>query len=138
MTTMTQSQRGSITLEAVLIAPALLALALVIAVASSISGAQGDIDDAAWEAARAASLTRSASDGQAAADRAVSDRLNGRRPRCQDRTLNLDTTRFAPGGAAAVTLTCHLRLANGLPFLPGVVTIRARSAQPLEHYRGLR
>lgn len=131
-------QRGSATLELTLIAPALLALALVVGVASSIAGARGDVDDAAWEAARAASLARSPADAQAAAEHAVSDRLNGRRWRCLDRTVSLDIARFVPGGAAAVTLTCKVRPTGGLPLVPGTVTVQGRSAEPLEQYRGMR
>lgn len=139
MTAMTlRTEDGSATLELTLIAPALLALALVVAVVSSIAGTRSEVDDAAWEAARAASLTRSLSDAQAAADNAVGDRLSGRHWRCLDRLVTLDGTRFEPGGAVAVTVTCRVRLADGLPLLPGVVTFRSRSAEPLERYRGIR
>jgi hypothetical protein len=131
-------ERGSATLELVLIAPALLALALVVAIASSVSGARGDVDDAAWEAARAASLSRSTGEARAAAEHAVTDRLGGGHWPCLDRTLTLDGPRFVPGGAAAVTLTCRLRLADRLPLLPGAITIRAHSDEPLERYRGMR
>ncbi len=133
-----EREHGSATLELVLIAPALLALALVVAVTVSITGARGDIDDAAWEAARAASLRRSASDASAAAHDAVTARLIGRHWRCVDRVVTLDEARYFPGGAAEVTVTCRIRLADSLPLLPGSVRISVHSSEPLERYRGIR
>jgi hypothetical protein len=125
-------------LELVLLAPVLLMVCAVIGGAALVVGARADVDDAAREAARAASLARSASDGQAAAGHAVSGRLDGEGWSCLDRVVDVDLADFTPGGSVAVEVTCRVPLSDAFGLLPGAVTVRSRSIERLEPHRGLR
>jgi Flp pilus assembly protein TadG len=131
-------ERGSLTLELAVIAPALVALLLFIAGAASIQNARGDLDDAVWEAARAASLTRSEPDADAVAHQAVDQRLSGEKWRCADQAVTVDLTRFNPGGNVAVDITCSLRLSDAFAIFPGQMRLHSRATEPLEPFRALR
>ena len=65
------------TVEFVLVAPLLLVLMLFLVFAGRVVEAHGQIDGAARDAARAASIARSPGAAQAAADQAVSADVNG-------------------------------------------------------------
>jgi Flp pilus assembly protein TadG len=132
------SERGSLSLELALLVPVLLVVIAFIVGAAKVGRVRSDLDDAAWEAVRAASLARSGSDADAAARQAVDRRLAGERWSCGSRLVNVDTSRFEPGGTVAVEVTCDVRLAEAGLFLPGVTHVRSRSAEPLERYRAVR
>jgi len=131
-------QRGSATLEFTMLVPGLvLTLALILAL-GLLSEARSDVDDLAWEAARAASLTRSAPEAHAAAHGVVATSQGRERRACPDPEMTVDLTRFQPGGAVAVVVTCAVRLSRlGVPF-PADARVRSRAVAPLEPYRALR
>lgn len=126
------------TLELALVVPALLVVVAFIAGAATLGGARADLDDAAWEAARAASLTRSSLDADFAAHKAVDRRLAGERWACDNRAVTVDLARFQPGGSVAVEVACGLRLADAFLFFPGSAQLRSRAVEPLEPFRALR
>ena len=96
--------RGSMTVEFVLLAPLLLGLMLFLVLAGRVVEAHGQADGAARDAARAASVARSLPAAQAAADQAVRDDVRGM---CGLPVLQ----GYAPGSAAVtVTLRCQLDL----------------------------
>jgi Flp pilus assembly protein TadG len=129
-------ERGSASLEAVLLVPILiLVLGITVGLGRVVAG-RNDADDAASEAARAASLTRSASDAGAAATQAASGRLAAASSLCRDPAIRTDTSDFRPGGVVAVSVTCTVDLAG--TSLPARATVTARSVQPLDPFRGLR
>lgn len=132
-----RSERGSLTLELALLAPVLVALLLFVAGAATLQGARNDLDDAAWEAARVASLTRSAAGAEAAARRAVTERLDSERWDCGAEAVSVDVSRFAPGGTVAVEVSCTLDLRSAFAVFPGQMQIRSRAAEPLEPFRAL-
>lgn len=132
------SERGSLSLELALLVPVLLAVLGFMVGAATLGGVRSDLDDAAWEAARAASLARSGTDADAAARQAVDRRLAGERWSCGSQLVNVDTSSFEPGGTVAVELTCDVRLADTGLFLPGATHVRSRAAEPLERYRAVR
>lgn len=125
-------------LELAVLAPVLLVVMAFIAGAGSLGRARADLDDAAWEAARAASLARSSLDADAAARQAVDRRLAGERWSCENRAVTVDVSHFQPGGSVAVDLSCELRLSQAFLFVPGSAQLRSRAAEPLESYRALR
>jgi Flp pilus assembly protein TadG len=125
-------------LELALLVPALLVVVAFIAGAATLSGARADLDDAAWEASRAASLARSSIDADIAAHQAVERRLAGERWGCDNRAVTVDVSRFEPGGSVAVDVSCGVRLAEAFLFVPGSAQLRSRAVEPLEPYRALR
>lgn len=97
-------QRGSMTVELVLLAPLLLVLLLFLVLAGRVVEAHDQVDGAARDAARAASLARTPAAAQQAADQAVAGDVNGW---CPAPLLQGYT---AGSQAVVVTLQCHLNL----------------------------
>ena len=130
--------RGSASLELVLMTPALIALRLFVVLVGRLGQARGDVDRAARDAARAASIARTsdaAHDGAAAAARAT---LADGGVSCRSMTIDLDTGAFAPDGAVHATVGCTVDLADlSLLGVPGSRTIKATFTQPVDAFRGL-
>jgi Flp pilus assembly protein TadG len=120
-------QRGSMTVEFVLLAPLLVVLILFLVMAGRLVEAHGQVDGAARDAARAASVARSPSAAQAAADQAVSADVNGW---CSVPVVQ----GFAPGSqAVTVRLDCTLDL-SFVAF--GSVRVSGYAVAPLDQYVG--
>ena len=131
-------QRGSASVELVLATPVLVALMLLAVAGGRLASSRGEVDAAARDSARAASLARSAAaaqrDGQAAAEATLADR----HITCQSLAVTIDLTDFHPGGTVASTVACTVGLGDltGLG-LPGVRTVTATFAAPVDRYRAL-
>lgn len=128
-------ERGSASLEAVLLVPVLIVVLGVTLGLGRVVAGRNDADDAASEAARAASLARSAADAGAAASGAVARRLAADGSVCRDPAIETDTAAFHPGGTVTVNVTCTVDLAG--TYLPARAKVTARSVQPLDPYRAL-
>ncbi|WP_029429678.1 TadE/TadG family type IV pilus assembly protein [Blastococcus sp. URHD0036] len=131
-------ERGSASIELVLLAPAVLLLVSFAIVAGRTQIAEGTVAEAARAAAREASLARSgdAAGAAARAEQALSDR----NLHCQSTTVEIDTTGFQvpPGQPADVTVTvsCVVGMADLLaPGLPGSVTVEASFTSPIDAFR---
>jgi Flp pilus assembly protein TadG len=118
-------QRGSMTVEFVLLAPLLLGLMLFLVMAGRVVEAHGEADGAARDAARAASVARSLGAAQLAADQAVRTDVRGMcgRPVVQG---------YQPGSTAVVvTLRCQLDLSFiGYATLP----VNGYAVAPLDQF----
>jgi hypothetical protein len=129
------SERGSLTLELALVVPALILMVVFISGAATIVGARSDVEDAAWEAARAASLTRNPVAADLAARSAIDRRLASERWSCTGKRVDVDVSRFRAGSSVGVSLSCALRLADAGLFLPGATHLSARASEPLDQYK---
>jgi Flp pilus assembly protein TadG len=115
------------TVEFVLVAPLLLALVLFLVLAGRVVEAHGQVDGAARDAARAASIARSPGAAQAAADQAVSADVNGW---CSPPVV----LGFAPGSQA---VTVRLNCALDLSFIRfGAMHVTGYAVAPLDQYVG--
>ena len=129
-------QRGSAAVELVLVTPVLIALMLFVVAGGRLASARADVDAAARDSARAASIARSPAsaerDGKAAAEAVLNDRS------CQTPSVTIDTTGFRPGGTVAATVSCEIDLADltGLG-LPGRRLISSRFVEPVDVFRGV-
>ncbi|MDQ1249783.1 MAG: hypothetical protein QG597_4159 [Actinomycetota bacterium] len=142
-----EADRGSVTIEVAILAPALLMLLGLAIVGGRYELAAGTIEAAASAGARAASLARTAADAQRDARRLVEASLHDQDLHCRNTTVSVDTSGFAtrqvlrpaetPVPAhVTVTLTCQLDTALlSLPGLPGSTTIRATASSVLDTYR---
>lgn len=131
------SDRGTSAIELVLVAPVFLAALLLVVGLGRIVEAEGRVEGAARDAARAASLTRTAVAATAAARDAATANLTERGVSCSSFAVSVDTGDFRPGGVARVAVSCTANLSGlGLAGLPGSRTLRAAAAAPLEQYRG--
>jgi Flp pilus assembly protein TadG len=134
------SDRGSATVELVILAPTLLLFLLLAIYAGRVAMARQSVHAAAADAARSASIarTQSAAAGNA---RAVADAtLAAEGLRCLDTQVHLDTAAFAAPigtpGTVAATVTCTVDLTDlTVPGVPGSRRLTATVTSPLDTYR---
>ncbi len=88
-------ERGSVSLELAALAPVLLLLVLVTVAAMRITLAGAQVDGAARDAARAASLARTAGLAAAAAQQSAARTLAGQQLTCSQLTVTVDPAGFA-------------------------------------------
>jgi len=130
--------RGVVSVEmAGFVIPTMVMVMVILYCAFNLVTASIDLTTAAASAARAASLQRSAAAASAAAQTAAADDLAAHTVTCAQLTVVTDTSRWEPGGAVTVTVTClvRLRTLSGVSFLPGALNSRASSTAPLDSYR---
>src|SRR4029077_1833089 len=101
--------------------------------------AQGDVNGAARDAARAASIARSAgaaqSDGEAAGRAALAE---GQVP-CQSSTVTVKPGAFTAGSEVTADVTCVVELRDVSQFwTPGSVPIPSRFIAVVDRFRGVR
>lgn len=128
-----ERDRGAIAVELVLVAPLLIALLLLVVGLGRIAHTRGEVDGAAADAARTASLastpTAAAQAGESAA-RAYLDEG------CQSLDVDIDTAAFRPGGEVVAHVRCTASLTGlGLAGFPGNRTFSASVHAPIETHR---
>lgn len=146
--------RGSVSIEVAVLAPAFLALIVLAGVAGRTAVADEAIEAVAHDAARAASISRTADAARTAAEEAVRAGLRWRGLSCAEPPLptltgtvdgtptSLDEAfATAPGTDAAVvvTVSCDVDVRDlWLPQLspmPAYTTVEATFVSPLDRYR---
>jgi Flp pilus assembly protein TadG len=130
--------RGSVSLEAAIIAPGLLFLICLAIAAGRIMLAGAAVEAAARAAAREASLARTPAEAKARATTAAQASLQ--QLRCTSTGVDVDTSGFAvPVGQVAgvkATVRCTVGLSDlVLPGLPGAKTMDATFTSVLDRYR---
>lgn len=135
-----RTERGSVSVELAILAPALLLLLSFAIWAGRTRIADNALQEAARSAARQASLaaneTSAADQATARARRSIAEQD----VRCSSLDVTVDTSGFrVPVGTSAdvmVTLTCTIGMSDLLaPGLPGAVTLHASFASPVDAYR---
>lgn len=134
-------ERGSATIETIIIVPALMLFIALIVAAGRVQLAHQSVDAAAAEAARAASISRTASEAQTRATASGNQSLANQGLKCATTSVTVDTSGFAvPVGTPATvsaTISCVVALDDvALPGLPGTITVEATVRSPLDTYRG--
>ena len=131
-----RDERGSVTAELVLLTPLLILLLLFVVALGRLSGARLDVDGAAAQAARAASIARDPSTATAIAQQTATAALGSDHVTCAQLTVETDTAQFAPGGSVAVTVTCHVALSDltGLR-LPASESVTSTASSVIDTYR---
>jgi Flp pilus assembly protein TadG len=97
------------------------------------------LDDVAHQAARAASLTRSPTQAQAAAQQTAMASLASAGVDCADPAVSIDTSDFQPGGVVTVIVSCRLDLSDAAALLAigSSRTLTASASSPIDTYRGV-
>lgn len=136
---MMRGQRGSMSVELVIVTPGLILLLLLVGAAGRVVEAQGHLDGAARDAARAASLAQSAPQaGQAAVQAAQADL--GATSWCAAGSVQAQVAGFPaagqsaqPGAAVTVTVTCEVNMSpfSLLGFHPATV-FSSQAVAPLD------
>lgn len=131
------SDDGFAVVETVVVATLLMVVFLMAVGAGRLEAARLDVDTAASTAARAASLARSTTGAQAAANAEASRSLASAGVACPKPQVVVDTVAFRPGGLVKVSVTCRAFLGDlvGMGFLPVSTGITRTSAAPVDHYR---
>ena len=130
-------ERGSAAAELVLVTPFLFLLLLFAVAAGRLVQARLDVDSAAQQAARAASLARTPAAASAQATQVAQAALAGQSVSCDPAVITPDTGDFTPGGEITVQVTCTVRLPDlSLLHIPGTETITATFTAPVDTYRG--
>jgi Flp pilus assembly protein TadG len=134
-----RGQRGSMSVELVIVAPGLILLLLLVGAAGRVVEAQGHLDGAARDAARAASLAQSPPQaGQAAVQAAQADL--GDTSWCAAGSVQAQVAGFPavgqpvqPGAAVTVTVTCEVNMTpfGLLGFRPSTV-FSSQAVAPLD------
>ncbi|MFI9772130.1 TadE family protein [Streptomyces sp. NPDC052415] len=135
-----RSDQGSAAIEAAIVLPALL-MFLCMAIAGGrivISGAK--IDAAAEDAARQASIHRTAGAAQSAAQAAAAESLTDQGITCASTSVNINTgglnVPVGQVGTVTATVTCTVNLSDLLlPGVPGAKTLTSTATSVVDQYR---
>jgi Flp pilus assembly protein TadG len=132
----TDRQRGSVTVELVLITPIFVLLLLFIVALGRAADADIQVQDAAHAAARAATLAAFPAAAQGAAEQAAADSLTQAGVSCQSFAVDANVGDLAPGSTVRVTVTCTVGLADVSGInLPGARTVSASFSSVVDQFR---
>ncbi|MEU6407399.1 TadE/TadG family type IV pilus assembly protein [Microbispora sp. NPDC046933] len=127
-------ERGSMTAETVMLAPLFLLFLLFLVGAGRIVEAQGEVNGAARDAARAASVQRTEAEAESAAKEAAEASLSGDcSPQVDMSGTEWEMSRPDHLSVVRVTVTCELNL-DFLGF-GAAKQMSGTSVVPLERYR---
>ena len=134
-------ERGSAAIETVVVVPAFVLFVLLIVYAGRLAVTEQAVEAAAGEAARAASIARTAGQAQRDATTGAAASLRNQGLTCVSQHVAVDTSGFAtPVGSPArvsATVTCQVDLSDlALPGLPGARAVTATLTSPIDTYRG--
>jgi Flp pilus assembly protein TadG len=138
MTRRCRDDRGSLTVELVVLTPVLLVVALVTLVFGRITEARQQVVEASRAGAEAAAILPTVGTAQwVGAINAVIN-LIGRTHTCAHVSIVTDTSRFVAGGVVTVHVTCTVLLADiAFPGVPGSTVVQASATAPLDPYRSV-
>ncbi|TQS07867.1 pilus assembly protein [Microbispora bryophytorum] len=122
-------ERGSMTAETVMLAPLFLLFLMFLVGAGRIVEAQGEVNGAARDAARAASVQRTEAEAESAAKEAAEASLSGD---CSPQ-VDMSGSEWEMDGVVRMTVTCELNL-DFLGF-GAAKQMSGTSVVPLEKYR---
>lgn len=129
-------ERGSVSVELVLLTPVLLLLLGLVVMTGRIGETRIGVGHAAQQAARAASLAGDPLVAQAQAHATAAANLDTLGVVCGELTVDLDTTRFAPGGDVTVAVTCTVDLSDvSFAGIPGQRILQADAIEVIDRYR---
>lgn len=135
-----RNERGSAAVELVIVVPALIMILGLLIAGARIQLARTVVTEAAYSAARAASLARSPAPAQTDADTAAALALESGSVTCAATETTVDLAGFAvpTGQPATITanVSCTVSLADvALPGMPGRLVLDADATAPLDTYR---
>jgi Flp pilus assembly protein TadG len=123
--------------ELALLAPALLAFAMLMVLAGRVVDARATVGEAAHAAARAASLERTPGEASSTATAIAAATLREQGMACADHTTAVDHGGLAAGGAVSVTVRCTVDFSDlfGVAF-PGSRTVEGGATVAVDTFRG--
>ncbi|QLQ16354.1 MAG: pilus assembly protein [Micropruina sp.] len=135
-----RDERGSASIEALMLVPVVALIVMVVVFGGRVAIARQSVTVAAADAARAASLARTASQATSAARSTATATLTNQGLTCRRIGISVDTGGFAvPVGRPAtvtVRVSCDLSVADlSIPGVPGSIQLEATAGNPLDTYR---
>lgn len=135
----TRRDRGSAAIETAVAVPAFMLFVGLIIAGGRLAAAHQAVQSAATEAARTASIARTAAVASPQAATAASRSLAEQNVQCVRSNVSVDVTQFSvPVGQPArtsATVTCAVDLSSLLPFLTGSRDVAATMTSPIDTYR---
>jgi len=135
-----RGDEGSVALEAAIIMPSLIMFVCLAIAGGRLVTSGAKIDAAAEDAAREASLHRTAASAQQAAHQAATESLNDQGITCASTSVTVDTggltVAIGQVGTVTVTVNCTVNLSDLLlPGVPGTRTLTSRATSVVDQYR---
>lgn len=135
-----RGDRGAVSLELAILAPALLLMLSFAIWAGRTQIADNAVQEAARAAAREASIALDAGTATSLATSQANATLAEQNLKCQSVSVQVDTSGFATpigvSGDVTVTVSCTISMADLLaPGLPGTVEVEASFTSPVDAYR---
>ncbi len=134
-----RDERGYTAVELLAMTTVLVGFITVVVGGGRFVDSNSQVDDAAYAAARAASLETNFEAGQMAGRKAAADALADRGGKaCTQLTVSFAGTDFRTSGHVSVEVTCHANLSDVVGFgLPGAKDFTSTAVVPIEQYRRL-
>ena len=130
------TDRGSATVELVLLTPLLIVMLLFVVALGRVASARQEVDAAARDAARAAANARSSTGAQTAGEDAAHAALSQQSVTCRDLQVQIRDD-FHAGGVVTARIECTVALGDLVGLgVPGSRTITASFVAPVDQYRG--
>lgn len=130
-----REERGSAAAEVTLVAPILVMLLVFVAIVIHRGvDARLRLDDAAHQAARAASLQRTEVAATTSARSIAADALANAGLVCIDLGVTISGN-LEPGTDVAVTISCTVDLSDALPVVAGSRRLAATAIEPVDTWR---
>ena len=139
MTAQFGSERGAASTEfAVVMAVVLLSFFALTVYGGRVVQAENDVQSAAHEAARAASLAGSPGEAAEAARQVAASNLSRSGVACgSGAAVAVDLTQFGPGGQVTVNISCTAGFGDaGSLGVPNTQTFSASATEVIDTYRG--
>ena len=138
MTTARRDERGSLTVELVVLTPVLLIMALAMLGFGRVAETRQEVVGAARAGAEAASTAPDAASAEVASRTAAVAGSGSLSRTCVAPLVITDTGQFRPGGFVTVTVVCDVPLADvAIPGMPASTTVSASSTAPIDPYRSV-
>jgi Flp pilus assembly protein TadG len=115
----------------------LVVLLLLVAGLGRVSEARNAVDEAAHDAARAASIERGEALARQRGTQLARDDLAASRVSCLAATVTVDVSDLRPGGTVSATVICTVSFSDLLLLrVPGAKTIASTAVEVVDFHRG--
>ncbi|MGW1894135.1 TadE family protein [Streptomyces sp. NPDC002004] len=138
--TRARRDEGSVAIEAAIIVPSLILFVCLAIAGGRLVMSGSKIDAAAEDAAREASIHRTAASAQDAAHAAATETLNDQGLTCASTSVSINTgglnVPVGQVGTVTVTVSCTVNLSDLLlPGVPGARTLTSTATSVVDQYR---
>jgi hypothetical protein len=134
-----QSDRGGAVVSVLWLFPVMMLFVSLIVAGGRVASTAADVQAAAREAARQATLANSEGVARSVTRPIAMEFLADKGIRCLVPSVPTDITpRFEPGAQIEVEVVCVVSIADlGIPGVPGSITVRRSAVEVVDTYRGV-